>query len=204
MRLKLVLTLSLLFIFAFNATAQDWNVDKAHSSFGFSVRHMVISKTTGKFHDFEGKVSFDGENTDKGSVELSIQTASIDTDNEERDTHLKSADFFDVEKFPTMSFKSTSSTPIKDGNFQLTGDITIKGVTTTVTFDCNFHGAIADPWGNTRAGFSASTKISRKEFGLTWNKALETGGLIVGDEVTINLELELVQAKEVAEEKKEG
>ncbi|MBU0985431.1 MAG: YceI family protein [candidate division Zixibacteria bacterium] len=174
-------------------TASEWGIDAAHSSVGFEVRHLVISKTKGNFQDFSGTVTFEDGKLAAGSAEFTIQVASIDTDNEDRDKHLKSPDFFDVEQFPTMTFKSTKVTPGEDGAFKLVGDLTIKDVTKSVTFDCEFHGVVKDPWGNTKAGFSAMTTIDRSEFNISFNKAMETGGLVVGNEVSITLELELNQ-----------
>lgn len=188
--LTVILTVA---VIAVAAKAETWSVDKAHSSLGFSVRHMVISKTTGKFNDFDGTLTFDGENLANGSVLVTAQMASIDTDDEKRDDHLRSADFFDVEKHPTMTFESTRVIPGDGNEFKLVGDLTIKGVTKEVTFDGEFNGVIADPWGSTRAGFSAKTDINRQDFGITWNKTLDAGGLVVGDNVEIIVEMEFVQ-----------
>ncbi|MDF1545804.1 MAG: YceI family protein [bacterium] len=178
-----------------SANAATWNVDQTHSSVGFKVRHLVVSKTSGVFTDFAGSVEFDGENLAAGSAELTVQVTSVDTDDEKRDNHLRSADFFDVENHPTMSFKSTKVVPGTGSEFQLVGDLTMKGITKEVTFDCDFNGVMDDPWGNKRAGFSAKTKIDRQDFDVSFSKALETGGLVVGNEVEIMLELELVSAK---------
>ncbi len=181
-------------ILAATSNADNWSVDVAHSSIGFSVRHMVVAKTTGKFNDFEGTVQFDGKNIEKGSASIAAQVASIDTDDQKRDDHLRSADFFDVEKYPSMSFKSKKVVKGEGNEFQLVGDLTIKDVTKEVTFDCEFHGLVTDPMGNTRAGFSAETSIDRQDFNVKWNKTLDAGGLVVGNEVTVNLEIELVKA----------
>lgn len=198
---KKIIATALLLIFSSAAvSAQDsaekkegvWSVDNAHSSVSFSVRHMVIAKTKGDFKDFEGTVHYDGNSFKGSSAEFTIKVASLDTDNEKRDEHLRSADFFDVEKYPDMTFKSTKVIPVDENNFKLVGDLTIKDVTREVTFDCEFYGSTADPWGNTRAGFSARSSINRQDFNITWSKALETGGLVVGDEVEIMMELELV------------
>jgi len=175
--------------------AETWNVDKAHSSIGFSVRHLVVSKTTGGFGEFEGSVEFDGQDLAAGSVFLTVQMASVDTDDEKRDEHLRGVDFFNTEKHPTMSLKSKKVIPGKDGSFQLIGDLTIKGITKEVTFDAEFNGIANDPWGSTRAGFSAETTINRQDFGVSWSKALDGGGLIVGNEVKIQIELEVIKAK---------
>lgn len=176
--------------------AATWSFDKAHSSVGFSVRHMVISKTVGTFNDYEGVIEFDGENVASGKVELTVQMASIDTDDEKRDGHLKTGDFFDVEKYPTMTFKSTKISNVKGSSFQMVGILTLKGVSKEVTFDCEFNGTLVDPWGNTRAGFSAETEINRQDFNVSFSKILDNGGLMVGDMVTIKLELEAIQAAE--------
>jgi polyisoprenoid-binding protein YceI len=179
--------------------AATWSFDKAHSSVGFSVRHMVISRTTGKFNDFEGVLEFDGENIASGKVELTVRMASIDTDDEKRDGHLKTGDFFDVEKYPTMTFKSTKISNVKGSSFQLIGTLTIKDVSKEVTFDCEFNGTLNDPWGNTRAGFYAETEINRQDFNVSFSQTLDSGGLIVGDNVTIKLEIEAIQSVEQAD-----
>ena len=190
------LMLVALAVIAVSASAQtdQWQIDKVHSTVGFSVRHMVVAKTTGEFNEFDGSLGFDGQNLAAGTVEVNVQMASVDTDDAKRDEHLRGADFFDVANFPTMIFKSKKVIPGKDGAFQLVGDLTIRGTTKEVTFDCEFHGVINDPWGNTRAGFSAGTKINRQDFKVSWSKALDTGGVVVGDEVTVQLELEWVKA----------
>jgi polyisoprenoid-binding protein YceI len=175
--------------------AETWNIDPVHSSVGFSVRHMVLAKVRGNFSDFSGTVTFDGKDISTGSVELTVQTASVDTDNEDRDKHLKSDDFFNVEKFPTMIFKSKNVAAGENGKFTLTGDLTIRETTKEVTFDCEFFGVVNDPWGNTRAGFSASTTINRQEFGLKFNALLETGGLVVANDIDITLDLEMTKVK---------
>jgi len=171
------------------AGAADWTIDKAHSSINFSVRHLVISKTNGRFHDFDGEISFDGENWDKANAEMTVKIASIDTDNKDRDDHLRSPDFFDAAKYPDMVFKSKKVVKGEGKRFQLIGDLTIKDVTREVTFDCEFHG-IAEFMGTKKAGFTAQAKIDRKDFGMTWNKVLDAGGVAVGNEVTITLEIE--------------
>ena len=185
---------ALLLMLTVSAGAAEWNIDAAHSSVGFSVRHLVVSKTTGNFKDFSGTVNFDAKKMAEGSAEWTIKVASIDTDDAKRDDHLRSADFFDAEKFPTMTFKSKKVVPGKENNFKLIGDLTIKGVTKEVTFDVEFNGVVNDPWGGTRAGFSAVSKIDRQEFGMTWNKALDAGGVVVGNEVKIMIEVELIKA----------
>ena len=192
---KMFLIMFLVVIFATTGQADTWSLDKAHSSVGFSVRHLVISKTTGKFDDFTGTIVFDGKNFAAASVELTVQMASVDTDDEKRDEHLRSADFFETEKFPTMDFKSKKVTKGEGDAFTITGDLTIKGVTKEVTFDCQFPGVVNDPWGNTKAGFSAMTQINRQDFGVTWSKSLDGGGLVVGDDVDVMIEVEAVKEK---------
>ncbi|MDH3892790.1 MAG: YceI family protein [candidate division Zixibacteria bacterium] len=179
--------------------AATWNFDKSHSSVGFSVRHMVISKTTGHFSDFEGVLDFSGEDFGAGKVEVTVQMASVDTDDEKRDGHLRTGDFFDVEKYPTMTFKSTKVSDTKDNAFQLTGILTIKDVSKEVIFDCEHHGTLTDPWGNTRAGFTAEAEINRQDFNVSFSKLLDGGGMVVGDMVTVKLEIEAIQFVEQAD-----
>lgn len=192
---KLPIIIAALVIIAVGAQAETWKIDAIHSTIGFSVSHLVISKISGNFREFEGTIEFDGKNLAGGSVELTAMIASVDTDNEKRDGHLKSAEFFDGGEFPTMSFKSTSVEVGNGNEFKLIGDLTIKDVTKEVTFDCVLNGLINDPWGDTRAGFSAKTTINRQDFGVSWNKTLDTGGFMVGNDVTISLDLEVVQEK---------
>lgn len=193
---KQALVFGLLFLSAaMSADAATWKADTVHSSVGFSVKHLVVSNVHGNFRAFDATVDFDGKNLENGWVEMTVQVASIDTDNNDRDNHLRSADFFDAVGSPTMTFKSTKVHDINGNKFKLTGDLTIRGVTKPVTFDCEFNGVINDPWGNTKAGFSATTTINRQDFKVSWNKALDSGGLVVGDDVTIDIELELGQQK---------
>ncbi len=195
MRKAAVTAASVVLAFASAATAEKWEIDIPHSSIGFSVRHMVVTKTHGKFNDFAGHIEFDGKNVEKGSVEITAQAASIDTDNEKRDNHLKSPDFFDAEKFPAVTFKSKKVVKGSGSEFKLIGDLTIKDVTKEVTFDCEFNGLINDPMGNTRAGFSATAKINRQDFNVKWSQKLDTGGLVVSDEVQIAIEIEAIKAQ---------
>jgi polyisoprenoid-binding protein YceI len=169
-------------------TAGTWNVDAAHSEVGFTARHLMVSKVRGQFKDFAAVVTV-AQPFDQSTVEATVQLASIDTNAADRDTHLKSADFFDIENHPAMTFKSTKVT-----DSSLEGDLTIKGVTKPVSFDLDFGGISADPWGGTRAGFEATTEINRKDFDLTWNVAIEGGGVLVGEKVKISLDVELVKA----------
>lgn len=172
-----------------------WNIDPAHTIAEFKVKHMMIANVKGQFSKVSGVLTLDESDLKNSRVEASIEAASIETRDGQRDAHLKSADFFDVEKFPTLHFKSTGISIVRDGELLLEGDLTIHGVTRKVRFAVEGPTPPAkDPWGNTRIAISASTKINRKDFGLTWNAALETGGILVGEDVTINLDAEFVKA----------
>ena len=178
-----------------NATITNWNIDPVHSSAQFKVKHMMISNVKGEFTAVTGALTLDEKDITKSRIEASIDATTINTREAQRDAHLKSADFLDVEKFPTLSFKSTRVTKTGDGELSITGDLSIHGVTRSVVFEVEGVSApTKDPWGNTRIGLSASTRISRKDFGLTWNTALETGGILVGEEVTIALDVQFVKA----------
>lgn len=165
-----------------------WVLDPSHSEVTFSVRHMMISKVRGSFAIKNATLTAP-ENPLEATVEASVDVASVDTKDEGRDTHLRSADFFDVENFPTMEFVSTGAR-VEDGDFFVDGDLTIRGITKPVSFEFDFGGFGTDPWGNYKAGASAKTVINREDFGLTWNAALETGGVLVGKDITINLDLQ--------------
>ena len=172
-----------------------WNIDPVHTVAEFKVKHMMISNVKGQFTTVTGVMTLDEADVTRSRIEASIQAASVNTRDAQRDAHLKSADFFDVEKFPTLSFKSTRVTRSGDGELAVTGDLTIHGVTRQVAFAVEGPTPPAkDPWGNTRIAISATTKINRKDFGLAWNAALETGGILVGEEVTITLDAEFVKA----------
>lgn len=175
-----------------------WKIDAAHSAVEFSVKHMMIATVRGRFESFDGKINVDPRDLLKSSVEGRVETASINTRDANRDAHLRSADFFDAEKFPYMTFRSTSIERTGDGEFKVQGELTIKDVTRPVTFTVSDEGHGKDPWGNQRWGLSGSTSINRKEFGLNWNVALETGGWLVGEQIKINVELELVAAPDEA------
>jgi polyisoprenoid-binding protein YceI len=171
------------------------NIDPVHSVAEFKVKHMMISNVKGQFTNVTGLMNFDEADVTRSGIEASIEAASINTRDAQRDGHLKSADFFDVEKYPTLSFKSTRVTRTGEGELAVSGDLTIHGVTREVVFAVEGPTPPAkDPWGNTRVGLSASTKINRKHYGLTWNTTLETGGILVGDEVTITLDMQFVKA----------
>ncbi len=172
-----------------------WIIDTSHSMVEFSVKHMMISTVRGRFTKFNGTFEIDERNPANSKLEGTAEVASIDTHDANRDGHLRSPDFFDVEKYPTMAFRSTKIEPAGQDKYKVTGDLTIKGLTKPVTFNVSSEGQGKDPWGNQRLGFSAEASISRKDWGLTWNVALETGGWLVGDSVKIALEMELMQAQ---------
>ncbi|MBE8720341.1 YceI family protein [Sphingobacterium pedocola] len=169
-----------------------WNLDKAHSEIEFKVRHMMISSVKGQFHDFDITVDSSTEDVMNAAIEVSIQTDSINTKNEQRDQHLKSADFFNVETFKTISFQSTDIKKVDDDEFNLTGNLTIRNVTKPVTFQVEFGGIAKDPWGNKKVGYTVTGKINREEFGLTWNAALETGGVMVSEDVKFQADVQFV------------
>jgi polyisoprenoid-binding protein YceI len=177
------------------ASTTTWNIDPAHSVAEFKVKHMMISNVKGRFSKIPGALILDESDLKNSRVEVSIDAVSINTGEEQRDAHLKSADFFDVEKFPTLTFKSKGITIVRDGELSVEGDLTIHGVTRAVRFAVEGPTPPSkDPWGNTRVAISATAKINRKDFGLTWNAALETGGILVGEEVTITIETQFVKA----------
>ncbi len=181
---------------AVNPGITTWNIDPAHSNAQFSVRHMMISNVKGEFSKVGGQVRFDPTRPGNLSAEASIDVSTINTREHDRDNHLKSPDFFNVEEYPTMTFKSKQAEKTSDG-LKITGDLTIHGVTREVTLDVEGPTPpMKDPWGNTRVGASATTKINRRDFGLTWNQALETGGILVGDEVKITVDVELIAQAE--------
>ena len=174
------------------AFAADWNIDKAHSSINFSTKHMLVSTVHGKFEDFDGTVSFDPKDLSTISTNFTVQMASVNTDNEKRDGHLKTGDFFDVEHFPTMTFVSKKAEQTGEGKAMLTGDLTIRGVTKEVTFDVEgFNQEVKSPWGTFNTGGTATTTINRFDYGVAWDTKLDSGGLVVGQDVNITVELEL-------------
>jgi polyisoprenoid-binding protein YceI len=176
------------------AVSDAWTIDTSHSSVQFSVRHMMVSNVRGEFGKVSGKVHYDGKALDTIQIEATIDTATIGTRSERRDTHLKSADFLDVDKYPTITFKSNRSRKSANGELQVIGDLTLKGVTKEVIL--NIEGpspAITDQRGNQRMGATATTKINRKDFNVTWNRALDGGGVVVGDEVKITIDVELIK-----------
>lgn len=170
-----------------------WALDKAHSAAGFSVRHLMISNVRGEFRELAGSLSYDPLSIENNSVSVTIDASSIDTREPNRDAHLKSADFFEVEKYPTLIFESTEWQHKNDDELLVKGNLTMHGVTKEVTLNVERTPVVKDPWGGTRVGFTAKTKINRKDFGLGFNAVMETGGLVVGEEVTISLEAEFVK-----------
>ena len=184
-------------VLAFAATAaqaREYVIDGAHSSANFKIRHL-ISKTAGTFNEFSGDFSFDDKSPKAFQGEFTIKAASINTNNTKRDDHLRGPDFFNVQKFPTLSFKAKEMKPAGKSKYKLLGDFTMLGVTKPVTFDVEYTGAAKDPWGTEKVGFTAVTKINRKDWGMVWNKMLDTGGVMLGDDVEIDIQVE-VNAKQ--------
>jgi polyisoprenoid-binding protein YceI len=171
-----------------------WNIDNSHTNAGFTVRHMMISTVHGRFGQVSGTLNFDPANPEAASIEAYVEAASIDTRDEKRDGHLRSADFFNVENYPRLSLVSKKVEKTGEDTFKVTTDLTIKDVTREVVFDVAYHGQGVNPWGMTVLGMSATTTFNRKDFGLNWNVALEAGGVLVSDKVTLNLEVQAVQA----------
>lgn len=198
-RMAVIAVLSLsLFIITFTesrAEVKEYVIDQDHSAVIFKVKHLAISNVTGRFDLFEGSYSFDSENIENSTVETTINASSINTNEQDRDDHLKSDDFLDVEKFPNITFKSKEIKKVEGKDFEIIGDLTIHGVTKEITLDAVYEGSVTDPRGNERTAFVADGKISRKDFGMTWNKALELGGVVVGDEVRITLEIQGIRKK---------
>ena len=170
-----------------------WTVDASHSEVGFAVKHLMIATVRGRFGSVAGTVTFAQGDYSQARADVTIDAASIDTREDKRDAHLRSADFFDVERFPALTFKSRRVEAITGDRFLLVGDLTIRDVTREVSLDITVEGFQKDPWGNQKAAFTAATKISRTDFGLTWNTALETGGVLVGDDVKISLDVQLLK-----------
>jgi polyisoprenoid-binding protein YceI len=171
-----------------------WNIDPSHSGVHFTVRHMVVSKVRGAFDKFGGTVSFDEADPSRSKVSVRIDAASIDTREPKRDAHLRSPDFFDVEKYPELAFESTGVERDGDG-YRVTGELTLHGVTRPVVLNVEYLGIGKDPWGNQRIGFAATGTINRKEFGLGWNQVLETGGVLVGEKIELALDVQAVKAQ---------
>ncbi len=170
-----------------------WNIDPAHSSAEFGVKHMMISTVKGRFGTLSGTLQFDGSDMTMGSVEATIDVSTIDTNEPNRDGHLRSPDFFHVEQHPHMTFKSSKVERVEGDEYRITGDLTIRDVTKPVTLDVTYEGQITDPYGNLRVGYAAETTINRKEYGLTWGQMIENVGAVVGDKVKVNLHIEAVR-----------
>lgn len=164
-------------------------IDKAHSEAVFQVRHL-LSKVRGRFSDFEGTIEFDEQKPEQSKVEFTIHSKSVDTNQPDRDTHLRSGDFFDVDQFPTLTFRSTNITRRGENKYDVPGELTMRGVTRTVVIPVEYLGKAKDPWGNEKLAFEGEVTLNRKEFGLNWNAALETGGFLVGDEVRVNISIQ--------------
>jgi polyisoprenoid-binding protein YceI len=175
------------------AAVTTWKIDPAHSEIGFSVRHMMVTTVRGRFQDFTAEIELDEQNPARSKIRAEIDVASIDTRAPDRDNHLRSADFFDVANHPKMTFVSRSVERLDEHRYRIVGDLSIRGVTHEVVLDAEYGGRGKDPWGGERMGATATTKIDRRDYGLTWNVALETGGVLVADEIKIHLELELVR-----------
>jgi len=203
--MRKILLVAALAVTALNSEAQNkaaktapavsnWNLDKSHSSVKFSVDHLVISEVEGNFKLFSGSVSNAAPDFTNANINFSVDVGSINTDDEKRDGHLKSDDFFNAEKYPAMKFTSTSFRKVKGNNYVLEGNLTIRDVTKKVKFDVVYGGTVKDPWGNIKAGFKANGKINRKEFGLKWGALTEAGGAVVGDEVRMQINVEFAKA----------
>ena len=177
----------------------SWIIDSSHTRVTFSVRHMMVANVHGQFETIEGKVDFNPDHPDQTSVDLRIDAASITTRDAQRDAHLRSPDFFDTDRYPYLLFKSKRVEVLDDKHGRLVGDLTIRDVTKEVALDVEYNGTYKNPWGKLVAGFGGTTKINRKDWGLNWNVALETGGWLVSDSIAINIDLEIVQQPEVVE-----
>jgi polyisoprenoid-binding protein YceI len=191
---------ALLFLLAVSSAAPaapsaTWKQDRAHSQVQFSVTHLVVSEVTGAFKDFDVTLTQGKDDFSGSSLEATIKTASISTDNDARDKHLRSEDFFNAEKYPAISFKSTSFEKTGDNSYKISGNLTIRDVTKPIVLDAKYQGQITDPWGNQKAGFKATGSINRLDFGVKWNKALEAGGLVVSDKVDLTFLMELQKQK---------
>jgi len=193
---KIIALLFMLVLTSISITAQpNWKADVAHSKVAFTISHMVISEVTGRFTDFDVRMTQTKDDFSGSALTATIKTTSINTDNDGRDKHLRSADFFEAEKYPEIKFMSTSFEKMEKNTYKVTGNLTMHGATKTVILDTKFNGQMNDPWGNTRAGFKATGSVSRKDFGIQWNKTLEAGGMLIGDNVDIAINVEMVKEK---------
>ncbi len=189
----LILSSFILIFTLINAQETNWAFDKTHSKIQFDVTHMVISEVSGQFQEYEGTVVTSKEDFSDARINFSIDVKSIDTDNEDRDKHLHSADFFDIEKYPKITFKSKSMKKTGKNQFKLTGDYTMHGVTKEITLDVKYGGTVKDPYGNIKAGFKITGIINRADFGLKYNSVMDSGGMLIGEEVTITCKIELIK-----------
>jgi polyisoprenoid-binding protein YceI len=174
-------------------TNTKWTVDPTHSAIEFSVKHMMIAKVKGSFNKFEANILANPSDLTTAEIDFTVDVASIDTRNADRDNHLRSADFFDVEKNPTLTFQSTKIVKTNEDEYDVTGNVTLNGITQEETFAITFEGQGKDPWGNEKAGFSGKGKVKRSDYGLTYNAALETGGVLIGDQITLTIEIEVAK-----------
>ncbi|MFD0146542.1 MULTISPECIES: YceI family protein [unclassified Streptomyces] len=178
---------------ALAALTGEYTIDPAHSSIGFTVRHAMVTNVRGSFGDHEGTLQLDGSNPGASAASIDIKISSVDTGIGDRDTHLRSGDFFDAEQFPLMTFRSTEAEQLGGDKYRMTGDLTIKDVTKPLSIDLEFNGTATDPYGNERVGFEGSAEILRSDWGLTWNAALETGGVVVSDKVKLNFDISAIK-----------
>ncbi|MFF0084400.1 YceI family protein [Streptomyces canus] len=176
------------------ALTGDYTIDASHSTIGFTVRHAMVTNVKGKFDEFSGSLHLDGSNPSASTASIDVKMDSIDTGSEDRDGHLKSADFFKIEEFPTMTFRSTKAEALGDEDYRITGDLTILGTTKPLTIDLEFNGAAKDPFGNERVGFEGKAEIKRSEWGLTWNAALETGGVLISDKIKLSFDISAIKS----------
>ena len=197
-KVRTVLATAVLAVASPALAGETYAVDASHASVSFQIRHFM-SQVTGRFNSFEGSISIDRENPAASSVQFSIKAESIDTGDEKRDEHLRSADFFDVASHPGITFESTSVKAVGDDSSEVTGNFTMHGVTKTVTLPVKVLGEMKDPWGNQRIGFEVATSLNRKDYGISWNKALDSGGFILGEEVKISINLQAVEKKRRAD-----
>ncbi|MFJ9178545.1 YceI family protein [Streptomyces sp. NPDC102360] len=175
------------------ALTGEYTVDPAHTTLGFVARHAMVTNVKGSFSDFTGSLHLDGSDPAKSTASFDVQMSSISTGNEDRDGHLKSADFFKIDEFPTMTFRSTSAESLGGDDYRVTGDLTILGTTKPLSIDLEFNGAAKDPFGNERVGFEGKTEILRSEWGLSWNAALETGGVLISDKIKLNFDISAIK-----------
>jgi len=178
----------------FTTLTGTYTIDTAHSRIGFVARHAMVTKVRGAFNDFEGTAVIDGAQPENSSANVTLQVASIDTRNEQRDGHLRTNEFLDAETYPTITFASTGIAHEGGNDFVVTGDLTIKGITKSISFPLEFQGIVKDPWGNDRVGFEGGVVINRKDWGVSWNAALETGGVLVSDKITLEFEISAIKS----------